>query len=378
MSSTTDEPQTAARQTLPGLERRRRLAPSAKVGGAPALVSVVIPCHNYARYLGAAVGSVLAQPGVLVEVVIVDDASTDNSLDLARALSASDDRVKVISHSENQGAVATFNDGLAVAEGEFIVRLDADDLLTPGSLNRAVSLARAWPSVGLVYGHPVHFEGTVPESAHTTASSWTIWPGSEWLEDRCATGKNVITAPEVLMRAAVVDKVGGQQHLAHSHDFEMWLRIAAHSDIGHIEGADQAWHRDHNLSLSAREVDLVGDLYDRRAAFEVLFSSSALPLSIGAARLLELATAALAREALTRACHLFDRGRGAEAASAELRAFAEASCPWIHRTPQWRGLERRRRLGPAIVPRLPWYLGRAVLRRVAAELEYGRWSRNGN
>ena len=61
--------------------------------------------------------------------------------------------------------VATFNDGAKTATGEFLVRLDADDLLTPGSLARATQLARAYPSVGLVYGHPIHFSTeSLPES----------------------------------------------------------------------------------------------------------------------------------------------------------------------------------------------------------------------
>ncbi|MEV8182575.1 glycosyltransferase family A protein [Specibacter sp. NPDC078692] len=344
--------------------------------GPPARVSVVIPCYNYARFLGAAVGSVLAQEDVQVDVVIVDDASTDDSLDLAQVLSTADDRIRVIKHSQNKGPVVTFNDGLAETDGEFIVRLDADDMLTPGSLSRSVALARAWPSVGLVYGHPIHFEGAPAKSVRTTARSWTVWPGAEWLQRRCAAGKNVITAPEALMRAAVVDEVGGQQPLAHSHDMEMWMRISAHSDVGHIEGADQAWHRDHDLSLSAREVNMVSDLFDRREAFEVLFAAD-LPSKIQSGRLSRKAKEALAIEALTRACHLYDRGRGTEDAVLELLEFANQTWPGSTGSRQWRALQRRIRIGTQLVPHLPWYVAQAALRRFVGEAEYHRWSRDG-
>ena len=114
--------------------------------GAPATVTVVIPCYNYARYLPLAVNSALDQTGVVVDVVIVDDCSQDDSLTVANDLANRDHRVKVLAHTINQGPVATFNDGLEMATGEFLVRLDADDLLTPGALQRAVAVFRRFPA----------------------------------------------------------------------------------------------------------------------------------------------------------------------------------------------------------------------------------------
>ena len=105
-------------------------------------VTVVIPCYNYARYLPQAVASALSQSGVAMDVVIVDDASTDDSLAVARRMSEENGRVRVIGHSTNKGPVQTFNDGLALATGEFLVRLDADDLLTAGSLVRSAAVMR--------------------------------------------------------------------------------------------------------------------------------------------------------------------------------------------------------------------------------------------
>ncbi len=87
-------------------------------------------------------------------MIIVDDRSTDASLALARRLAAADPRVAVIAHPTNRGPVETFNDGLERAQGQYLVSLDADDLLTPGSLARAVALLEAEPDVGMVYGRP--------------------------------------------------------------------------------------------------------------------------------------------------------------------------------------------------------------------------------
>ncbi|MFC7403024.1 glycosyltransferase family 2 protein [Citricoccus sp. GCM10030269] len=241
-----------------------------------ATVTVVIPCYNYGRFLPGAVGSALQQPGVEVSVVVVDDCSTDDSAEVAQQLASADPRVHLVRHYTNRGPVEAFNRGIAEADGEFLVRLDADDLLTPGSLVRAIRLAREYPSVGLVYGHPVHFiDGHALPPARKRATSWILWPGAEWVRDRCADARNVITSAEVVMRTSVVDRVGGQQDLAHTHDMEMWLRLASFSDVGYVHGADQAWHRDHPASLSAREVDVVVDLIERRLAFETLFAGLA-------------------------------------------------------------------------------------------------------
>jgi glycosyltransferase involved in cell wall biosynthesis len=75
------------------------------------LVSVVIPCYNYGHFLPEAVASVLEQPDVDVEVIIVDDASTDHSAEVAESLT-SDPRVGLVRHKVNQGHIATYNDGL--------------------------------------------------------------------------------------------------------------------------------------------------------------------------------------------------------------------------------------------------------------------------
>src|ERR687887_420932 len=117
-------------------------------------VSVVIPCYRYGRFLPDCVRSVLDQEGVDVRVLIIDDASPDDSAQVALRLAAEDERVEVRVHEVNKGHIATYNEGLLEwADGDYSVLISADDLLTPGSLARATAVMEAHPSVGLVYGH---------------------------------------------------------------------------------------------------------------------------------------------------------------------------------------------------------------------------------
>src|SRR3954451_5500613 len=102
-------------------------------------VSVVIPCYRYGHFLEEAVSSVLDdQPGVDVRVLIIDDASPDDSAETAMKIAAREPRVEVIVHGTNKGNIATYNEGLLEwAEGDYSLLMSADDRLTPGALQRA-------------------------------------------------------------------------------------------------------------------------------------------------------------------------------------------------------------------------------------------------
>lgn len=343
-------------------------------GSRDASVSVVIPCYNYAAFVAGAIHSALTQAGVTVEVVVVDDCSSDDSAEVVAGIAARDPRVRLVRHERNQGPVPTFNDGLALAQGDFLVRLDADDLLTPGSLSRAVAVAEAFPSVGLVYGHPLHFSGDRLPVPRLMAARWVVWPGRRWLEHRCRTGVNVITSPEVLMRRAVVDGVGGQRDLPHTHDMEMWLRIASVSDVAYIEGADQAWHREHGLSLSQTLAPGFGDLQDRHDAFTTLFEWLE-PRAADTARLRTLAHRALAEEALRAVVHLYDRGKVDPTLQARLLAFAEGVPVEDALLPHAEEAARLITRGPRRPT--PWQVARAASRRLRAQAEFARWHRHG-
>lgn len=365
----------SVQKTAERAERRFKVKPMLTQSSIPT-VSVVISCFNYARYLPQAVQSCIGQQGVSVDVIIVDDASTDDSLAVARTLAKEHPNVSVLSHSENAGPVRAFNNGARTATGEFLVRLDADDLLTPGSLKRATLVAQSFPSVGLVYGHPLHFSGQPLPKPRLDATAWTIWPGLEWLTDRCRTGKNVITSPEVLMRRSLLDDLGYLAPLAHSHDMELWLRLSAFSDVAYIHGADQAWHREHVASLSAKSVNELVDLRERVAAFDVLFAG---PVAgrLEANELFATAKRTLAKEAARTARHEHDIGAHDGPFYAYCLELARTLDPGIVHTHLWSRLNRLSTDQP-ISPSLR--IGSLVSRlygRIRSELQWRRWHRKG-
>jgi glycosyltransferase involved in cell wall biosynthesis len=115
--------------------------------GSPA-VSVVIPVHNRARFIADAVGSVLRQTYDDLEVIVVDDGSTDGTVQVVEALA--DRRIRIVAHDGNRGIPAARNTGLEAARGRFIAWLDSDDIARPNRLAVQVAFLEAHPEAAMV------------------------------------------------------------------------------------------------------------------------------------------------------------------------------------------------------------------------------------
>jgi glycosyltransferase involved in cell wall biosynthesis len=342
-------------------------------------VSVVVPCYNYGRYVGEAVRSVLDdQPGIDLRILIIDDASSDGSDQIVKEVAASDPRVEARFHRVNMGNVATYNEGVIDwADGEYTVLLSADDRLTPGSLRRSVDLMGAHPSAGFVYGHPIHYrDGDTPQPARTRVRGWSVWPGKWWLERRFRDAHSVITSPEVLIRTSLLKRVGGfSARLEQSNDTEMWMRLAAHADVGHVRGVDQAYYRVHPGSMSARRPILI-DLWERRRAYELAIEEygDRLPNIV---QLSDIVHCKLSREAIWAAARAYDRRRTGEVPVNGLTEFAIDCWPGMARMPIYHALRLRQRIGPRTMPYLQPFALSAAPRRVQNWWWWRSWARRG-
>jgi glycosyltransferase involved in cell wall biosynthesis len=241
-------------------------------------VSVIIPCYNYAHFLRECVESVVSQVSVEVQVLIIDDASSDNSTQVAAELSAHNSCVEFRRHDKNCGHIATYNEGLSWARGDYTVLLSADDLLAPGALQRATQLMEAHPEVGFAYGGCVRFNtGQLlpPARLPSESRNWKICDGFDWLESVCETGYTWITSPEVVVRTKLQHQLGGYlPELPHAGDQEMWMRFAIHSGVVQILDADQAFYRLHNGNMHLRQFAMASqDIKERSAAFEIVFKN---------------------------------------------------------------------------------------------------------
>lgn len=120
------------------------------------LVSIVVPCHNAQRWIGETLRSALAQTWPRIEIVVVDDGSTDDSLDIVKSFG---DAVRW-SAGPNRGACAARNAGFALASGDYIQFLDADDLLPPDKIERQVEALAGRPRDAIATCGWRHFTST--------------------------------------------------------------------------------------------------------------------------------------------------------------------------------------------------------------------------
>ncbi|MCC2033015.1 glycosyltransferase [Microbacterium allomyrinae] len=344
----------------------------------PATVLVVVPCYNYGRYLRACADSILSQEGVAVEMLIMDDASTDDSAAIAAEIAAADPRVRVVSHPVNRGHIQTYNEALPTATSDYVVLLSADDLLAPGALDRATRIMAADRRIGLVYGHPQEFS-TAPVTRTVRFASRTAWRGSRWIDHQFDRGLSIIHSPEAVVRTSVHRQAGWYRpELPHSGDLELWLRIAAVADVARVNGPDQAYRRVHDESMMrTRFSGALRDLVERRRAYESFLDGAALSPR-RTARLRRLMNRRLAAEAFGWACAMTEELQpgladvvGADAA--DVVAFGESIYPGFRGLAAWRELDARSR-GPAMtrVDRAGARAG-AALRELSGRLRWRRW-----
>ncbi|WP_411701069.1 glycosyltransferase family 2 protein [Conyzicola sp.] len=350
-----------------------RLMPARSTAKRAPLVTVVVPCYNYGHYLPACVESIVSQPGVDTDVLIIDDASTDNSAEVAAQLAESVPQVRFVHHTTNRGHIATYNEGLATVDSDYVVLLSADDMLAPGALGRATGLMEANPSVGLTYGNPQLFLDA-PVHHRPRFTSWSVWQGDSWIDAQFKRGLSIIYSAEAVVRTSVHHTAGYYRpELPHSGDLEMWLRIASISDVGRVNGADQAYRREHAASMMhTYYASAVEDLRRRDGAYESFLATAGANLP-GRDRLRTTVRRGMSRETIEWALH--NRGAADPAEIDDAVAFAKELNPDYASLRVWREFERMNRppgtpVGPA--GRLGgWY--DANLRGISNSYHWRRW-----
>src|SRR5450432_2512547 len=148
-------------------------------------IDVVIPCYNYAHFLRRCVDSVLAQAGVDVRILIIDDASSDNTEEVGTELSKASTRITFRRNLKNKGLIATANEGIMDwATAKYCLLLSADDALTEGALDRAAKVMDDHGEVGMAYGmsYIISDDAGMVEPADSDVFQYRIVPGHQFLK----------------------------------------------------------------------------------------------------------------------------------------------------------------------------------------------------
>jgi glycosyltransferase involved in cell wall biosynthesis len=193
------------------------------------IISILLPVYNAGFPLRSAIESILSQEYSEFEFLIIDDASTDGSVEIIRKYEQQDPRIRAIFHSSNQGLAATLNEGLHIAKGNLVARMDQDDESLPNRLKVQVQFMEEHPEV-IVAGSYVFHMGITRRKDRLVKLPIAYSQIAEVLKN-----ENCLYHPSIIMRRQEILHIGGyRREFKNAEDYDLWLRVSKSYQIANI------------------------------------------------------------------------------------------------------------------------------------------------
>lgn len=184
------------------------------------LVSIVMPCYNVEKYFVEAIESILNQTYSHLEIILLNDGSTDRTFDLMNEYSLKDNRIKIIDNGRNIGLIKTLNKGVASSTGEYIARMDADDISEINRIEESLKILIRYPEIAVVSASTfiINMKGkliqrTVPKAIHYCPLKFVSFFSTP------------VVHPCVMARSAVLKEHQYHEDYIHSEDYELFTRL---------------------------------------------------------------------------------------------------------------------------------------------------------
>ena len=192
-------------------------------------VSVLMSVYNGEKYLIPAVRSILLQEDVDLELLIMDDGSTDNSWKLLNKLAEEDTRIRLF-QQENQGLGSALNALFRQTESPFIARMDDDDVCLPWRLRTQLNYLKLNPKVGFV---GAWWQNVL--TIERPLSGFCYPDNNNWIVKQLLKGRNVFAHATVMMRKSVLDNIEGPYRFRFVQDYDLWLRLIQSTQCGIVQ-----------------------------------------------------------------------------------------------------------------------------------------------
>lgn len=207
------------------------------------LVSVIVPLYNAEKFVLAALKSILQEQRIPLEVIVINDRSTDNSLKQISSF-LNDDRLRIIDNP-GKGIADALNAGLAIARGEFITRCDADDLYPPGRLVQQVDWLKQHPEYGAICGGY-----SAINSRGATVIQFECGDRAEEITQEMRNGKTRTHLSTFTVQAETLRALGGfRPYFSTAEDIDLQLRLAEVCQVWYEPGV-YYYYRLHNTSIT--------------------------------------------------------------------------------------------------------------------------------
>lgn len=218
-------------------------------------VTVAIPTYNAERYIKESLESVLSQTYRMLEVIVMDERSTDRTLEIVQSFD--DSRIRIHRNPERLGIGRNWNQGLRLGTGPYVIIHHQDDIMAPDGIERKVAFLDEQPSAGFVYSRVEVIDeegGKLPNQLGWFSND--LFDRDQLFDSiqffmALLLGKNLICCPSVLLRREAALKINGfDEDMPFALDWEMWLRMAAAYPVGYVDAVTTyyRWHEE-NESL---------------------------------------------------------------------------------------------------------------------------------
>lgn len=191
------------------------------------LVSVLIPCYNCEKYVEEAVMSIIKQTYSNLEILVIDDGSTDNTKSILQKLTQKDSRIRYIKNEENLKLIKTLNKGLDLCNGKYIARMDADDISLPTRIEKQVDFFETHPEIGVV--------GTYIQIFGVRKSVWKMDTKDKYIRAHLFCNSS-FAHPSVMMRTSILrdNHLYYNTDYPHAEDYKLWCDIAQYTKLANI------------------------------------------------------------------------------------------------------------------------------------------------
>lgn len=183
------------------------------------LVSVIIPCYNCEKFVYDAINSIITQTYSNLEIIITDDCSTDNTLDIISAFAEKDKRIMLNKHAINRKLIDSLNEMIEMSHGKYIVRMDSDDVSLPDRIYKQVEFMENNMDVSVCGGNVF----IIDENGKKIKDR--ILPSVSSEIKALMPFANVIVHPSVMVRTEILKRERYAREFIHAEDYELWNRL---------------------------------------------------------------------------------------------------------------------------------------------------------
>ena len=210
--------------------------------------TVLIPVYNCAKYIMAAIESVLAQKYTDYELLIIDDGSTDNTAEIIATIK--DSRIIFLKNSRNRGIVYTLNKGISLAKGKYIARMDGDDIVLGNRLEIQVDFLNNNPDYGIVGGwyQVTNENGRIVDTVEGTTNDSSAQLGLLF--------RNQFAHSVVTMRTDLAKQLKYDPEFQYCEDYDLWVRFAEVSKVANLPAyyLSYRWYSENSCNRKQKEL----------------------------------------------------------------------------------------------------------------------------